>query len=222
MQLRLALSLLLTLLAALPLRAEEIVRSFHAEIVVARTGTVTVTETIDIVSEGRQFKRGLFRNIPLGTMAEGGETPALKIIKVERDGAPEAFVKHVQTSGIRVQFGESDAMLPAGVHSYRWTYEIDNQISPAGADDMVAWNVTGRWDIPIAEASATIKLPNGVRILATERRAGTPDAPDDNVRMSTRGGALTFTAARGLQPGEELQFKIRIPRDSIEHTPAKN
>ena len=217
MQLRLALVLLLTLLAALPLRAEEIVRSFHAEIEVARTGKVLVTETIDIVSEGKQFRRGIYRDVPLSTMTEGGMAPVvLKVLKVERDGKPEGYLRSFQAGGNRVYFGREDALLPPGEHSYRWTYEIDNQISAAGTDDMFAWNVTGRWDFTIENASATVKLPNGVKILATEQHAGTPDTPDDDVSMTTQGGALTFTAARSLQPGEQLQFKIKIPREAIE------
>ncbi|MDB5552669.1 MAG: hypothetical protein JWL86_2653 [Rhizobium sp.] len=222
MRLRLALALLFTFLA-LPLRAAEIVRSFQAEIEVARTGKVLVTETIDIVSEGRQFRRGIYRDIPLSYMTEGGMAPVvLKVLKVERDGAPEGHLRSFQAGGNRVYFGSEDVALPPGKHSYRWTYEIDHQISPAGTDDMFAWNVTGRWDFTIEKASATVKLPNGVKILATEQHAGTPDTPGDNVTMTTHGGALTFTAIRALEPDEQLQFKIKIPRDAIEHPPAKN
>lgn len=217
MPLRLALALLITLLAALPLRAEEIVASFHAEIVVARTGKVLVTETIDIVSEGKQFRRGIYRDIPLSTMTEGGMAPiVLKVLKVERDGAPEGYLRSFQAGGNRVYFGREDALLPPGKHSYRWTYEIEHQIRPDGADDMFAWNVTGVWGFGIERASATVKLPNGVKILATEQQAGTPDTPDYNVQLTTRGGALTFTASRALEPGEQLQFKIKIPRDAID------
>jgi len=222
MRLRLGLVLFFTFLAASSLRAEEIVRSFRAEIVVARTGEVQVTETIDIVSEGKQFRRGIYRDIPLSTMTEGGMAPiVLKVLTVERDGAPEGYLRSFQAGGNRVYFGREDALLPPGAHSYRWTYEIDNQISPTGTDDMFAWNVTGRWEFTIENASATVKLPNGVKILATQQHAGTPDTPEDNATMTTQGGALTFAAARALQPGEQLQFKIKIPRNAIER-PQKN
>jgi hypothetical protein len=223
MRLRLVLALLLACLAATPLRAAEIVRSFHAEIEVERTGKVLVTETIDIISEGRQIKRGIYRDIPLSYMTEGGMAPiVLDVIKVERDGAPEGHLRSFQADGNRVYFGSEDALLPPGRHSYRWTYAIDHQISPDGDDDMFAWNVTGEWAFGIESASATVKLPNGVKILATEQNAGTPDTPDDNVRLTTRGGSLTFTASRPLEPGEQLQFKIKIPRNAIERPPAKN
>jgi hypothetical protein len=217
MRLRLALALLFAVLVASPLHATEVVRSFHAEIEVERTGKVLVTETIDIVSEGKQIRRGIYRDVPLSTMTEGGMAPiVLKVIKVERDGAPEGYLRSFQAGGNRVYFGKEDTLLPPGKHSYRWTYEIEHQISPDGADDVFAWNVTGVWGFGIETASATVKLPNGVKILATEQQAGTPDTPDYNVHLTTRGGTLTFTASRALEPGEQLQFKIKIPRDAIE------
>lgn len=221
--LRLAIFLFFALVAALPLKAEELVRSMHADIEVARTGTMMVTETIAIVSTGERFKHGIYRDIPLGFVNPEGMGPvALDIVKVERDGKPEKHMRTPIDLEARIYVGEKGVLLPPGDHVYRLTYKMENMVRPAGAEEMFGWAVTGRWDFRIESASATVRLPDGVKILATMQHAGMPDTTDDNVRVEPGNGTLTFSTRHGLAPGEELSFKILIPRNTIERPPLKN
>jgi hypothetical protein len=211
--------LLAILLAATSLAAcaEEYVKSFRSDIEIARTGKLMVTETITIVSEGKEFKHGIFRDFPMGYMALEGMKPVmLDIIEVTRDGAPESHHPGFLAGGRRVYFGNKEVLLPDGEHTYRITYRTDNRIRPAGDNDMLPWNVTGTWPFRIEHAEARVRLPDGTKVLSTQATAGTPEMSYDNASVTAEGSTLVFSSVLPVQPTGALQFKILIPKDSIE------
>jgi hypothetical protein len=215
---RIWISLFIASLAWLPAaaQAEERIRAMHADIVVDRTGVVHVTEAIEIVAEGMRFKHGITRDFPLEVMTDAGLQPIkLEVLSAERDGEAEEVARKAVPGGVRVRIGDSGSRLEPGNHSYRLTYTIDNQILPAGEDDMFAWSVTGQWKVPIEEASATVRLPNGVRVLGLQFHAGAPESEEPNVDAREKSGALEFVSTRPLEPDEQLSLKIRIPRNAI-------
>ena len=44
--------------------AQEVIKSFHSEIEVNNDGSLVVTEFITVNSEGRNIRRGIFRDFP--------------------------------------------------------------------------------------------------------------------------------------------------------------
>lgn len=213
-------TLLLALLLAatgVAARAEEYIKSFRTDIEIARTGKLEVTETITIVSEGKAFKHGIVRDFPMGHMTPDGMQPVkLEIIDVMRDGEPEGHHPGFIAGGRRVYIGREDALLPNGEHAYRIAYRLDNQIRPAGENDMFAWNVTGNWPFRIEHAEAKVSLPAGTKVLGTPQHAGTPEMSYDNATVTVEGSTLVFSSVLPLQLGGSLQFKILIPKNSIE------
>ena len=198
-------------------RAEEYVKSFRSDIEIARTGKLMVTETITIVSEGKEFKHGIFRDFPMGYMTIQGMTPVmLDIVEVTRDGVRESHHPGVLAGGRRVYFGKKDVLLPDGEHTYRITYLTDNRIRPAGENDMLPWDVTGTWPFRIDHAEARVRLPNGTKVLSTQATAGTPEMSYDNASVTVEGRALVFSSVLPVQPRGSLQFRILIPKDFIE------
>lgn len=217
MWLRLALVVFLGLIASLPATAKERIKSVHTDIEIARTGEVLVTETIVIVSEGKVFKHGIYRDIPLVDRTGGGMKPAaFAVLEVERDGATANHFLGFMAGGTRVYLGKSDELLPPGEHVYRWSYRTDNRIRDAGANDMFAWNVTGRSNLAIEAASAALKLPDGTSVLGTQQRAGIPEMSFENVIVTVDGANLVFNALIPIQPGGSMSFKVLIPKNSIE------
>jgi hypothetical protein len=216
MWLRALLFAVLVAVSGVTARAEEYIKSFRTEIEIARSGQVNVTETIAIVSEGKEFKYGILRNFPLGYMTSDGLQPAqLEILGVTRDGAPEEHNRDLMGDGTRVYIGTRDRLLADGEHIYRITYHIDNQIRPAGENDMFAWDVTGRWPFRIEHAEAIVTLPNGTKVLGTQQNAGTPGTSHDNARVTVEGSKLVFGSVLPVQPGGALQFTILFPKNSI-------
>lgn len=206
---------LLSLLAALPLQARERVLSMHADIEVSRTGEVLVTETISIVAEGKRFRHGITRVLPQGE----NMTDALEIISLERDGRPEEYRRSAADAGIRIHVGKKADVLAPGEYTYKLTYRVGSQILQAGEEDVFNWNVTGRWDVPIEQASATARLPKGVRVLSIRSYAGMPETTNRDLSVTERAGALTFATLQRLEPEERLSFEIVLPRDAIQPPP---
>jgi hypothetical protein len=211
--------LLAILLAAtgLAARAEEYIKSFKSDIELARSDAIKVTETITIVSEGREFKHGIFRDFSMGYMTPEGMRPVLlDIIEVTRDGLRESHHPGFLAGGRRIYIGKQDVLLPDGEHTYRITYRTDNRVHPDGDNDLFAWNVTGTWPFRIEHAEARVRLPNGTRVLGTQATAGIPEMSYDNAGVTVDGSALVFSSVLPVQPRGSLQFRIHIPKDFIE------
>ena len=119
--------------------------------------------------------------------------------------------------GTRVYIGKKDVLLQPGEHVYRWTYRIDNQIWEDGDRDVFPWDVTGQWaDFVIEKASASVKLPSGVKVLGTFAKAGVPEMSFINTTTTVDGAKLVFSSILPIQQGGTMQFQIYIPRNSIE------
>jgi hypothetical protein len=152
---------LLAVLAPLTVQAAEEIRSYHADIAIGSDGTLEVTERIRVNVEGREIRRGIFRDIPLrfedetGRMREVG----LDVVSVTRNGA--RTLHDERGSGIlRVRIGDADVLIPHGEHTYEIAYRTDRQIRFFEEHDELYWNVTGNgWDFAILEASAEVRLP---------------------------------------------------------------
>jgi hypothetical protein len=130
-------------------RAEEYVKSFTADIEIARTGVVRVSEAIPIVAEGNRFKRGIYRDIALAPIFATDPRSSFEIESVTRDGRSEPYRVEDRRGDKRIWVGSSDVMLSPGIHDYVIAYITDNRLRAAGANDMFATRVTGTWDFRI-------------------------------------------------------------------------
>jgi uncharacterized membrane protein YgcG len=200
-------------------RAEEVFSSYHSAIDVAKSGTLTVTETIKANVEGNRIKRGIYRDLPLTFIDSGGRTAKVdfKLLSVERDGAEEPYRTESISGGIRIYTGDADVFLPRGEHTFRFTYETARQIRFFDDHDELYWNVTGtEWAFPIEEASAAVTLPSAVKAAALDVFTGRYGATDKNARAVEEGNELAFTTTRRLEPGEGLTIAVKMPKGSID------
>ena len=112
------LALLVFLLAALPAAAEEFISSYHSVVDVAKSGQLTVTETITARAEGNRIKRGIFRDFPIYALdANGNRTKVgFNVLSVERDGSKEDWRTESIEGGIRIYTGNADRFLSTGDH----------------------------------------------------------------------------------------------------------
>ncbi|WP_313192225.1 DUF2207 domain-containing protein [Shinella zoogloeoides] len=213
------LALWFCLLAGGVARAEEYFDRYNSDIVVAKNGTLTVTETMRVHAEGNRIRRGIYRDFPLTfTDADGREKEVgFKILGVERDGRPEPYHTESIRHGIRIFFGSSDTQLAPGFHDYRLTYETSRQIRFFDTHDELFWNVTGtEWAFPIHRASATVTLPAGVSAQELTYFTGPYGATDRNARAENRGNRALFETTRALGPQEGLTIGVKMPAGSID------
>lgn len=215
------LSFFLTVLFAFagPVRADEVFTAYNSAIDVAKSGVLTVTETITANVEGSRIKRGIYRDFPLMVTDADGRAVKVdfKLISVERDGAEEPYRTEGISSGIRIYTGDKDVFLPDGEHTFQFTYETARQIRYFPDHDELYWNVTGNaWAFPIEEASATVTLPAGVKAEALNIFTGRQGATGKNARALEDGDRLVFTTTRRLEANEGLTIAVKMPKGSID------
>lgn len=215
------LSLFLTVLFATGgvARAEEVFTAYRSAIDVAKSGVLSVTETITANVEGDRIKRGIYRDFPLTVTDADGRAVRVdfKLISVERDGAAEPYRTESISGGIRIYTGDKDVFLADGQHTFQFTYETARQIRFFPDHDELYWNVTGnQWAFPIEEASATVALPSGVKAEALNVFTGGQGATDKNARALEDGDRLVFTTTRRLEANEGLTIAVKMPKGSID------
>ncbi len=178
--------------------------------------SLTVQETLTINFRGRH--NGVLRLIPVRSLRHGLES-ALRIDDVHvLDEGHEPLRTEVSYPGRYVKI---KAWVPGAVETtktVRVLYRVRRGLLALDDHDELYWNVTGNeWDVPIAEAQATVTLPGGlagsdVRTLAYTGPWGAAGAAYQEVR---RDGAITFQTTRPLRPREGLTIVVGWPRGAV-------
>ena len=147
-------------------QAEEIIHAFDSDVQVAKDGDLTVTETIRVRAEGRQIRRGIFRDFPLTfTDADGKlREVSFKLLDVTRDGRPEPHFTQRRGGVLRTYAGDKDVLIPRGDHTYVFRYRTGRQIRWFDGKAELNWNVTGNfWDFTIETARYRLHLVDGLK-----------------------------------------------------------
>ena len=206
---------LLLLAASAPGLAAELIERFEALVEVRADGELLVTETIVVQAEGRQIKRGIYRDFPLRFRDAEGELRRVgfDLQSVTRDGRAEPHFTRANDRGVRIYIGDEKIRLPAGRHTYRLRYSTSRQVRHLAGHVELFWNVTGNeWAFPIEAASATIRLPDNASPLRWTGYTGRVGArgTDWRARLGAD-GALGIASTRMLAPGEGLSVVAEIP-----------
>ncbi len=218
MLLRLCAAMLLTLWTACGAWAEEVIRSYHADITVSEDASLEVTETITVNAEGFNIKRGIFRDFPLYYTNERGKRREVEfdLISVERDGEPEPYHTESVDGGIRIYAGSADVTLDPGEHTYAITYTTAKQIRYFDDHDELYWNVTGNgWMFPIEEASASVTLPGDIQPTRTAVYTGAVGSTETNARVIPGSGGLQFETTAPLGAQEGLTIVLAMPKGTV-------
>ncbi len=197
-------------LAAPALAAEEILQ-FHANLDVEANGDLIVTETIKVRSEGESIQRGIYRDLPLVNTRGGiAYRAGFDLVSIERNGKPEDYHTRSIKNGIRIYIGNESVDIDPGVHTYVLTYITTRQLRTFESYDELYWNVTGNaWRFPIAQASATVRLPKGADVLQTDAYTGPLGAKGKRFSQKTTSAGYPYFVTTGrLRPGEGLSVAV--------------
>jgi len=204
-----------------PARAAEAERitDYASRVEVHADGSMTVTETIEVIAAGQAIRHGIYRDFPtvyrdrLGNKLRVGFT----VRAVERDGRPEPFFVKRLSNGWRIYMGRKDATVAPGPHSYRLTYSTDLQIGYFESYDELYWNAIGTgWAFPIDRARATVVLPRGAPVITATAFTGPEGSRERNAVIEyDANGNPTFRATRPLAPGEGLTIAISWPKGYV-------
>ncbi|MES2905995.1 MAG: DUF2207 domain-containing protein [Pseudomonadota bacterium] len=192
--------------------AEERITSFYSDVLVNTDGSLDVTETIEVTSEGLQIKRGILRNFPTRYKDAHGldMQVGFSVTGVKRDGNEEPYsIENIQR-GKSIRIGDKDVYLNYGKHVYEITYRTTRQIGFFENYDELYWNVTGNsWTFPIDSARVRVVLPNGAKVTQYSGYTGAFGTTGKNFKITqTEGGIFS---ARTTGPMESYQgFTVAV------------
>ncbi|MFP6883596.1 MAG: DUF2207 domain-containing protein [Roseibacillus sp.] len=193
-------------------QADERILSWHSKIVVEKGGDLLVTETITVRAEGKEIKRGIYRDIPRLREGRKGKNP-FEALSVKRDGKKENYrTEKIGQGGIRIRIGRADVFLKAGSYTYEITYRTGRQLYFEEERDALYWNVNGtEWGFPADKVSATVVLPEGIRGTKVWGYTGKRGAKGKDYKAElTRTGA-TIEATRPFRARENLTVMLEWP-----------
>ena len=143
----------------------ERILSFNSDITVNPDASMLVRETISVVAEGVEIKRGIYRDFPTKYKDTYGNdyNVDFAVVEILRDGKPDDYRLEDISNGKRVYIGNKNYFLKYGVHTYNIVYKTNRQIGFFGDHDELYWNVTGNgWAFNIDKASAVVHLPPNI------------------------------------------------------------
>ncbi|MEM9532824.1 MAG: DUF2207 domain-containing protein [Pseudomonadota bacterium] len=200
--------------------AEEILR-YDSRITVRPDGNVEVREQITVRAEGRQIRRGIYREFPTRYRDRYGNHYIVdfEVLRVTRDGRPEPFHTENYRNGAKLYVGSENVFLSPGEYRYEITYRTNHQVGFFDDYDELYWNVTGNdWAFPIRAASAMLVLPDAVAeeqlaVAAYTGRQGS-DGQDFTSRVPSL-NRVRIETTRTLSPGEGLTIAVGFPKGLV-------
>ena len=197
--------------------AQERIETFDIDIDVERSGDLVVTETLTVVVEGQQIKRGIFRELPRRYTYDGVKLPYdYELLSVTRDGRPEPYLESSQGNAVTWRVGSADVMLEPRTHVYELTYRVPEQVRHHDDKDEVYWNATGTyWDFPITRATATIRFPDGAEIIEAAAYTGARGSERQDASISSIGSTVVFETTRSLASKQGLTVAASVAKGVI-------
>jgi len=198
----------------------ERIRDFESRIKVHADGSMTVQESITVVSAGRHIRRGIYRDFPTTYKDRHGHTVSVgfALHEVRRNGRKEPYHIERRSNGLRIYIGESNFLIPDGEHRYTLVYRTNRQIGYYDDFDELYWNVTGNgWAFPIERASAYVALPPNAEIFEWDGYTGRPgeQGQDFSEGNTVSGSAIELQTERVLEPGEGFTIAIAWPKGFV-------
>jgi len=216
------------LLLCLPMAtlADERILSFHSDVRVFKDGMIEVTETIEVRAEGKQIRRGLYRDFPVDYEDRLGNTHRIKLEPqaVLRNGKPESFHTVISGRDVRTYFGRSSHFIDHGLHTYIFRYRANRMLGFFDEHDELYWNVTGNdWAFPIDKATATIRLEfdaprDAILVEGYTGRMGSK--AQDYGRFMDDSGDVHFVANNPLPTAHGMTIVVGWPKGLVDEPTA--
>jgi hypothetical protein len=202
-----------------PVWAEEVIRSFMSDVTINTDGSLDVTETITLRSEGREIRRGIRRDFPTTYTDKNGVRMRVgfEVMSLQRDGREEPYSIESIQNGQRIKIGDANVLLDDGDHTYKISYRTTRQIGFFDGFDELYWNVTGNgWTFAIEKASTRIRLPDGAHVNRHAVYTGSQGSSEKNARVTASYGSL-FQAetTRRLEAQEGFTVAVSWPKGIV-------
>ncbi len=209
------------LLFTSPAQSAERILSFSSDIEILQDGSMVVTETIRVRAEGKQIRRGVYRDFPTKYRSHSGDNYVVdfELIQVSRDGKAEPHHSKSLPNGVRVYMGQKDVYLDPGEYSYKISYRTDRQLGFFADHDELYWNVTGNdWAFAIDKVYARVDLPPQVVSHNTTSDGFTGyfgEYGKDFQAVRVDADKVEFATTRPLRPREGFSIVVTWPKGYV-------
>ncbi|MCK9488314.1 MAG: DUF2207 domain-containing protein [Xanthomonadales bacterium] len=207
--------------AGLASAAEQIL-DYDIDIQVQADASLEVTEQITVLAQGRQIRRGIYRDFPTRYRDRHGNRVVveLDVLDVLRDGRPEPWFTEDMANGVRINTGDDTFLenLPAQIR-YTLRYRTTRQLHFSPDRDELYWNAIGTgWDFPIRAGSVRVRLPAPVPAaqMTVEGYTGRQGTQGQDYRAGIDSpGQASWQLTRPLSAGEGLTIVITFPKGLV-------
>ena len=132
-----------------PSSGSERILSYAIDVTAHANNTLDVTETIRVVAQGVQIRRGLYRDFPTRYKDRYGNNVVVgfDVTGLKRDDQAEPWFTEAMSNGIRVNFGNDDFLKVPATYTYTLRYRTNRQVGFFSDHDELYWNAIGTgWD----------------------------------------------------------------------------
>lgn len=210
------------LLWAAPGLAAELIEDYDVLIRIQSDASLEITENITVSAEGREIRRGIFRDFPTrySDRFNNAVVVDLDVLGVERDGQPEPWFTERMSNGIRINTGDDNFLPVPAVYRYTLRYRTTRQLGFFDSHDELYFNAIGHgWAFPIRAGRVKVVLPEPVPVdqMEAEDYAGPQGA---NIRGYTRiektaPGEVTWHLLNALMPRDGLTIALSFPKGTV-------
>lgn len=215
---RLWLGLLIALLWTGLSVAQERITDYDVDIVVETSGDLMITETIRVVADGNEIKRGIFRELPASYTLMGVRRPFdYELIDVLRDGQAEPVTILRNGNAIVWRTGSADVLLDPGSYNYSFRYRVENWVRRFDDRDELYWNVLGTYSVfPVEQARVTVQFPQGAIINDLNVYTGPRGAKQSNATIQANGIRFLAETTQTLPPRHGMTISASIDKGIID------
>ena len=218
---RVIVALLATIILAIPLRAQEQIKSYNSLVEVHVDGSIDVTERISVHAEGNQIRRGIYRDFP--TIYKDRFNNAVHVgfdvISVQRNGVTEPWFTEKKPNGIRVNTGNDNFLPVPADYTYTIKLHTTRQLGFFPDHDELYWNAIGTgWIFPIEGALVEVHLPSPVPVaqMHAEAYTGVQGAKGTGYEAEvTAPGIAAYRLTQPLRPYEGLTIVLTFPKGLV-------
>jgi uncharacterized protein (TIGR04222 family) len=197
---------------AAPARAQtpERILDYAVTLQIEAAGTLLVTERI-AYDFGTAERHGILRDVPVRFRYDDRYDRVYPLQVLEVSGSPGTPVQYTLEDvddTVRIRVGDPDETI-AGQHDYTILYRVEGALNGFADHDELYWNAIGAyWEVPIEQASVTVRAPASIdRVACYVGPAGS----DRSCASSGIDGRTASFAATGLGPYEGVTVVVGFP-----------
>lgn len=199
--------------------ATEHIPYLFANIEILYNGMVNFDETIMVVSNAEKLKKGLTKVFPKYLYSRNGDKQKIdySLLSVSINDQPVDY-KLIEQNNQIMFVPDIDYELGSGVYTYNFKYIINMAVWDYKDFREFYWDITGSaWDLVIARAGATVKLPPNAQPLGQEVFVGYPQQLNSDIAIVVRENLSTWGYAipAPLFVGEGFHIVVSLPETAI-------